>query len=375
MTNTHKRILLTGGGSGGHIFPLVAVTQKIKEISPDKNLQVFFVGADSPGIQAIRKEGIQMKTIFAGKIRRSASPIDVIKNILDFAKVFIGFIQSFWYVWRIMPDVIFSKGGFGSFTTVCVGWIYRIPIVVHDSDAVPGLVNRITGKLANSVALSFKRSLDYFNKEKSALTGTPIRKTLLEGNKETAMEIFKLHEMRPVLFVFGGSQGSQPINKFILRILPRLLENFEVIHQCGRKQYDAVKVESGKILTEQNKQYYHLYPFLRQELKHAYAVCDLIISRAGSQIHEIAAIGKASILIPLPNAGGDHQRFNAFDYARSGAAMVLKQENLTPSIMLQKVKYLITNNELRQEMESQAKNFARLDAADKIAEKILELAH
>ena len=368
-----KRILLTGGGTGGHFFPLVAVAQKLKKLKAE-NIELFFVGSVSPGMDVLEKEGIKINAVTAGKLRRSWHFGDIIDNGIDFLKLIFGFFQVFWRVWRIMPDVIFSKGGYGSFTIVVVGWIYHIPIIIHESDSVPGMTNRLLGKLAKNIALSFARSAEYFEKGKCALTGNPVREELLQGNAEEAKRFFQLQGGRPVLFIFGGSQGSQAINLLILKIFAKLIENFEIIHQCGDKNYEEIKSVSDKLLSDNLRKYYHLYPFLRDELKHAYAICDLIISRAGaSNIFEIAAVGKASILIPFPDAASDHQNFNAFDYARSGATIVLTQENLTENMLLNKIEYLMVNNELRQKMGERAKDFAKPDAAEKIAVKILEL--
>lgn len=369
-----KRILLAGGGTGGHIFPLVAVTQKIKEMSTEGNWQVFFIGPASAGLSALKKEGISVKTVWAGKFRRSLGLSDIVDNIIDIFKIPISFLQTGWHLWFIMPDIIFSKGGYGSLPVIFVGRIYRIPIIIHESDSIPGLTNIWAGRLAANIALSFSRSLGYFNPKKSALVGHPIRQELLIGDLNLAKNIFQLTSERPVLLILGGSQGAQAINSLILKILTKLLENFEIIHQCGEKNYRELKIETDKLLAGDFKKYYHLYPFLYQELKHAYAACDLVISRAGAgSIFEIAAIGKPSILIPLPNAAGDHQRFNAFDYAKCGATLVLEQENLTEHMLLKKIEYLIIHPELLQKMKERAKSFARLDAADKIAAKIMEL--
>ncbi len=368
-----KHILLTGGGTGGHLFPLIAVAQKLRKLKTE-NIELFFVGSASPGIDALEREGVIINAVIAGKLRRSWRFWDIIDNGIDFLKLIFGFFQVFWRVWLIMPDVIFSKGGYGSFTIVIVGWIYRIPIIIHESDSIPGITNRLLGRLAKNIAISFIRSAGYFNKEKCALTGNPIREELSQGNAEEAKRFFQLQGGRPVLFIFGGSQGSQSINLLILKILTKIIENFEIIHQCGDKNYEEIKNVSDKLLPDSLRKYYHLYPFLRDELKHVYAVCNLIISRAGaSNIFEIAAVGKASILIPLPNAASNHQEFNAFDYARSGATIVLTQENLTENMFLGKIEYLATNDELRQRMESRARAFAMPDAAEKIAVKILEI--
>ncbi|OWK27058.1 MAG: hypothetical protein US76_00325, partial [Parcubacteria group bacterium GW2011_GWA2_38_13b] len=281
MTNMTKRILLTGGGTGGHLFPLVAVAQKLKKIETE-NIELFFAGSMSPGMDVLKKEQVEINAIMAGKMRRSWRFWDIIDNGIDFLKLIFGFFQVFWRVWRIMPDVIFSKGGYGSFTVVVVGWIYHIPIILHESDSIPGITNRLLGKLAKNIAISFERSATYFKKGKCALTGNPVREELSQGNAEEAKRFFQLQGGRPVLFIFGGSQGSQAINLLILEILAKIIENFEIIHQCGDKNYEEIKNASDKLLSDNARRYYHLYSFLRDELKHAYAVCDLIISRAGA---------------------------------------------------------------------------------------------
>lgn len=370
-----KRVLLTGGGTGGHIFPLVAVAQKLKkEVTEKTILKMIYMGADAPGSDALKREEVTIKIILTGKIRRYAGFFSILDNFIDLFKISLGIIQTAWHLWNIMPDVIFSKGGYGAFSTVVVGWFYRIPVVIHESDAIPGITNRITGKLAKNIAISFNRAGSYFNEKKVALTGNPIRESLLTGDKEEAKNIFQLSGDRPVLLILGGSQGSQPINLFILNILRKLLENFEIIHQCGENNYSDFNAKISSLLSKEELKFYHLYPFLGEELKYAYAAGDLIISRASAgSIFEIAAVGKASILIPLPDSAGNHQRFNAFDYAKVGATIVLDQENLTENMLLEKVKYLITNDDLRHKMEERARGFARLDAAENIAKKILEI--
>ena len=204
------------------MFPLIAVAQKLKKLKTE-NIELFFVGSVSPGIDALEKEGIKINAVAAGKLRRSWRFWDTVDNGTDFLKLIFGFFQVFWRVWRIMPDVIFSKGGYGSFTVVVVGWIYHIPIILHESDSVPGITNRLLGKLAKNIAISFERSAAYFKKGKCALTGNPVREELLQGNAEEAKRFFQLQGGRPVLFIFGGSQGSQSINLLILKILSKII--------------------------------------------------------------------------------------------------------------------------------------------------------
>ena len=366
------RILFTGGGSGGHIFPILA----IKKAFFEKGFSFYYLGPDSFARENFINQGIKTRFIQAGKLRRYFS----LEIPLDLLKTFFGILQSFWYLFLIMPDIIFSKGGYGSFPVVFVARIYRIPVVLHESDSAPGLANRILARFAKKIILSFPGSETYFpkHKEKLVLIGNPIRGELTQGDKIKGKEIFRIVSEKPVILILGGSQGAQKINEIVLYTLPRLLQLVEIIHIAGDKNARAVVDESLKILKshENLKQYYHLLPFLNaEELKHAYAVADLIINRAGSGgIFEIAACGKASILIPLPNAASDHQRKNAHDFAQTGGAVVLEQENLTPNMFLEQISKLLGTPNLLKEMGEKAKSFYKSDIAERIRDEIISTA-
>jgi len=360
------RILLTGGGSGGHLYPLVAVARQIKKINPD-NLKFLFIGPSIFVQKIFQDENIPYKTIFSGKLRRYAS----LANILDFFSFFVGLAQALWQVLTFMPDVIFSKGGSGALPVVLAGWLYQIPILIHESDSIAGLANRISAYLATRISVSFPEALNFFPAQKTALTGNPVREELINGSKEKAKEIFNLTGDRPILLIIGGSQGAQAINEFIYNMLPRLLSAYEIIHQCGELNYETLKKEIG------DKPFYHLLPFLDEDqLKNAYAATDLIISRAGaSSISEIAANTKPSIIIPLPGSASDHQKENAYNYAKTGATVVLEQENLTPNIFEGKIIQLLEDPALRQKMSEDTKLFYKPDAALKIAEEVIKLGN
>jgi len=372
------RILFTGGGTGGHIFPIIAVIRQLKKkYNQENNLEIFFLGAPA-GVSfsnVLENEGIKTKMILTGKIRRYFS----IKNILDFFKMPIGLLQSLWYLYIWMPDVIFNKGGFGSVPVVFAGWLYGIPILTHESDMIPGLSNRFGSKFSKRIAISFDKSGEYFSKNKTALIGNPIReemvKTCLSNNpddKEKARNLLGLTSQNPVIFIFGGSQGAKVLNQAILRILPRLLEKYEIIHQCGSKNFEEIKKETNQISLISS---YHPFPFLNEDqITAAYLLSNLVISRAGAgSISEIAACGKPSILIPLTNSSGDHQKKNAFVYVQAGASSILEQENLTPNLFLNEINKILDNSELIQKMSINAKNFAMPEAAQKIAESLIEM--
>jgi len=358
------RILFTGGGTGGHIFPIVAVARQLKKLAQEQqmDLELFYLGPADFDLQPLRAEDIKIETILAGKLRRYFSGW----TILDVFKIPLGFLQALIYLYIWMPEAIFSKGGYGSVPVVCVGWLFRIPVLIHESDTIPGLANRLAAKLARRVAVSFEQTKKYFPEQKTALVGNPVRIEITQGSREEAKNIFKLVSDDPVILVLGGSQGAQTINEIILAVLPRLLEKTEIIHVCGPKQYQGLSLPLKK---------YHLYPFLDEnQIQHAYAMADLVIARAGAgSIFEIAACGKPSILIPLPSAASDHQKENAFTYAKSGATVVIEQANLTPNLFLEKIFSLLSQPELRQKMSQSALSFAKPEAGQKIAKELMEM--
>jgi UDP-N-acetylglucosamine--N-acetylmuramyl-(pentapeptide) pyrophosphoryl-undecaprenol N-acetylglucosamine transferase len=298
-------------------------------------------------------------------------------NILDLFKIPIGLCQALWHLFALMPDVVFSKGGYGSAPVVLIAWLYRIPILVHESDTVPGLANRLAGKFSQRVAVSFASAEKYFPSSKTALVGNPIRSDILQTclstnleDKEKARTLLQIVSQKPILFILGGSQGSQKLNELTLLVLPRLLEKYEVIHQCGEGNIKQIKQFFNNSLPKN----YHLFSFLDKELYGAaLLLSDLIISRSGSTIFEIAACGKPSILVPLPGSAAEHQRENAFTYARAGAGTVLEQANLTPHLFLNEIDKILNDAQAIQQMSQNARNFAQPEAARKIAKELIEM--
>lgn len=369
------KILFTGGGTGGHIFPIIAVCREIRRIYPEKKLKFVYLGPkDEFGSDLLSQEGIKVKTILAGKIRRYFGIGSFFLNLIDILfKIPLGILQAFLIIFFSAPDLIFSKGGYGSIPAVISGWFLGVPIFLHESDIVPGLSNRFLSRFALEVFISFLRT-EYFSPKKMILVGNPIRREILEGSKEKAKEIFKLTGERPTILILGGSQGAQRINDVILVILPEILKEFELIHQAGTKNFKTVKKEVEVILPEDFRKYYHLFPFLKEEeLKHAYAVCDLIIGRAGSgTIFEIAALGKPSILIPIPEAAQNHQLKNTYSFAQNEASVIIEEINFTPHFFLEKIRYLFSHPSQVEKMEKAAREFSKPRAAKIIAAYITE---
>jgi UDP-N-acetylglucosamine--N-acetylmuramyl-(pentapeptide) pyrophosphoryl-undecaprenol N-acetylglucosamine transferase len=364
-------IVFTGGGTGGHIFPVLAIVREIKKLYSREDLGIFYIGPrDGYSLSALEKEDVRIKRIFAGKIRRYFS----LKNILDiFIKTPAGFLQAFFYLFFIAPDVVISKGGYGSFPVALAARILHIPLFIHESDIVPGLTVKKTSHWASEIFVSFPET-EFFPREKILTVGNAIRKEILEGSLEGAQETFGLHLDKPILFIVGGSQGALRINEIILQILPEILEEFELIHVAGRKNFNQTKAEANVVMPQKLKEYYHIYPFLEEEkYKHALKAANFVIARAGSgTIFEIAAAGKPSILIPLPRSAQNHQARNAYAYSKTGASQVLEENNLRAHFFLERLKYLFSRPDDLKEMADKAKQFARPRAAKIIAAYILE---
>src|SRR3989344_7911769 len=368
------RIVFTGGGTGGHFFPILAVARELKRIAEEArilDLELFYFGPEEYRPELLRAEGILFIGISAGKLRRYFS----LWNLADLFKAALGILQAVAKMFIVMPDVVFAKGGFGSFPTLLAARIYRIPVIIHETDARPGRVNRWAGKWARRIAVSFSRAASYFPAERTALTGTPVRKRILGGNPEEAREAFGVFSERPVIFVTGGSQGPRAVNQAVIEILKDLVARCEVIHQAGQKNLEDVRLETAPILEGGGSAFYHLAGFLEEgEMRGAYRLADLIVSRAGgTAIAEIALAAKPAILIPLANAAQDHQRENAYEYAHAGAAVVIEEKHLTPLILKNEVEKLLDDPGRPSRTAEAAKAFSRPDAAEMLAKEILTL--
>lgn len=378
MKKNSLKILFTGGGSGGHVIPVIAIVRELRRINAGKELELYYFGPkDDFGEIFLSQEDIKIKNILAGKLRRNTDWKSFLNNFIDiFFKIPLGIIQSFFMVLFLFPDLIFSKGGYGSLPVVIAGRMLFRPIFIHESDVSPGTANRFASKFAKETMVSFAQT-EYFSLEKMIVVGNPIRKEILEGSKKEAEEMFKLNYDRPVLLILGGSQGAQRINDKILELLPTLLDSFEIILQCGENNYQQVKAEA-KITIERFgtlESAFHLYPFLKeQEIRQAYAAADLIVSRAGSgSIFEIAANGKPSVLVPLPlpESAQNHQVKNAYAYGEAKACLVMEENNFTVRFFLEKLRYLFSNPSELDKMRKAAKEFSRPESARIISQRIL----
>lgn len=321
-----KRIILTGGGTAGHVTPNIALLPRLKELDYDVQYIGSFDGIEKKLIEEL---SIPYYGIASGKLRRYFDP----KNFSDPFKVIKGYFQARKLMKRLKPDVIFSKGGFVAVPVVLAAKHRHIPVIIHESDMTPGLANKLSIPSADKICCNFPETISHLPEGKAFLTGSPIRQELLSGNKLAALKFCGFTANKPVLLIIGGSLGSAAVNAAIRNILPQLLKTFQVIHLCGKDKID----ESLK-----NMEGYVQYEYIKQELADLFALADVVVSRAGANaICELLALRKPNLLIPLSAAAsrGD-QILNAASFKRQGFSEVLEEETLSPEVLLNTIQKL-----------------------------------
>lgn len=326
-----KRIVLTGGGTAGHVTPCIALLPALKKEGYD----IQYIGSYN-GIERklIEEYHIPYYGISSGKLRRYFD----LKNISDPFKVMKGYFEARKILKNLKPDIIFSKGGFVTVPVVLAAKKHKIPVIIHESDMTPGLANKLAIPAAKKVCANFPETIKYLPPEKAVLTGTPIRKELFSGNKIRGLDLCGFSANHPVILVIGGSTGSKTINETIRGMLPTLLRDYQIIHLCGKGNLDEkLKGTKGYIQFEYSK----------EELSDLLAAADLVISRAGANaICELLALRKPNILIPLPAASsrGD-QILNAESFERQGYSYLLREENLSVATLMQAMKTVTENKQ------------------------------
>jgi UDP-N-acetylglucosamine--N-acetylmuramyl-(pentapeptide) pyrophosphoryl-undecaprenol N-acetylglucosamine transferase len=273
--------------------------------------------------------------------------------------------------------VVFSKGGYASFPTVLAAKLFRIPVIIHESDANPGRANLWAGKFARKIAVSYPEAAFFFEKHKVAFTGNPVRQELFTLANEGAHEYLKLDKNIPTILILGGSQGARKINNVFMEALPKLVDKYQIIHQVGNKNFEEIKGTAHIILEGiEFRHRYKVFGFLNTlAMRMSAGAANLVVSRAGSgAISEIAIWNLPSIIIPISEEVSHDQRKNAFAYARSGAGIVLEEKNLTPNLLISEINRIFSDKELQKKMKEGAENFARPNAARKIAEGIITIA-
>lgn len=370
------KILFTGGGTGGHFYPIISVAEAIHERVKERKIippQLYYMAPSKYNPRLLFDNNIEFVSVPAGKMRRYFSLL----NITDIFKTIFGCFTAILKMFSIYPDVVFGKGGYGSFPALFAAKLLKIPVIIHESDSKPGRVNAWAGKFAKKIAIAYPSAATYFvHKDRIAQTGTPLRKEILVPLSNGAHEYLNLEQNIPVIMIVGGSQGAQTINDSVIGALPELLNRYQVIHQTGKSNIDEIKRTTEVILKDHPYSHrYHPYDYLGElALRMSAGVSEIIISRAGSTIFEIAAWGIPSIIIPLPTSISHDQTDNAFAYAKSGAASVIQENNLSPHIMIEEIDRIHNSSVIRQTMSEKAKNFARIDSANVIADAILDTA-
>ncbi|HEY4507617.1 MAG TPA: UDP-N-acetylglucosamine--N-acetylmuramyl-(pentapeptide) pyrophosphoryl-undecaprenol N-acetylglucosamine transferase [Candidatus Paceibacterota bacterium] len=371
------RIVLTGGGTGGHFYPAVAVADRLREVARAERLiepELYFLAPDPYDAGTLFDHGIKYRRILAGKTRRYFSPL----NIVDWVKVVLGAIGTLWTMYKLYPDVVFSKGGYGAFPVVFAARVLRIPVVMHESDSKPGRVNAWTARFAERIAVSYPSAAEQFPaeiKSKVAWTGNPVRSTIARRAPEGAREYLKLEEHTPTLLVLGGSQGAQAINRIIIESLKDLTADYQIIHQTGKANFEEARSAGGFELEGTGRERRYLpFPYLDDlALRMSAGAADLVVTRAGSSLFEVASWGLPAIVIPIPEAVAHDQRENAYAYARSGSAVVLEEPNLTRGVFVAEVRRVMDSEPLRRQMSAAAVTFNKPDADLAIAKEILAI--
>lgn len=352
-----KRIILTGGGTAGHVTPNIALLPRLKELQYDVHYIGSYTGIEK---ELIEQFGIPYHGIATGKLRRYFS----VQNFTDPFRVLKGMNEAKKLVKILKPDVIFSKGGFVSVPVVLAGKRCHVPTVIHESDMTPGLANKLSLSAATKVCCNFPETLEFLPEGKALLTGSPIRQELLTGDKFKALEFLGFTSEKPVILVIGGSLGAVAVNNAVRSILPELLKTYQVIHLCGRGKLD----ESLKGLEG-----YAQFEYIKEELKDLFALTDIVISRAGANaICELLALHKPNLLIPLSaNASRGDQILNARSFERQGFSMVLEEEALTDQVLLDAVNHLYDH---REEYTRAMKLSSQQNSIDTIIDLIESLA-
>ena len=324
-----KRIILTGGGTAGHVTPNIALLPRLKELQYD----IHYIGSYN-GIEKelIEPFGIPYHGISSGKLRRYFS----LQNFTDPFRVIKGFSEAKKLIKLLEPDVIFSKGGFVSVPVVIAGKKCKVPAIIHESDMTPGLANKLSIPSATKVCCNFPETVKLLPADKAVLTGSPIRQELLSGSKSKAIEFTGLTSDKPVILIIGGSLGAAAVNQAVRNVLPELLKDFQVIHLCGKNKLDT---------SLQGVKGYVQYEYIKDELKDLFVLTDIVISRAGANaICELLALHKPNLLIPLSaSASRGDQILNARSFERQGFSMVLEEEELTDESLLSAVHQLYDN--------------------------------
>lgn len=351
-----KRIVLTGGGTAGHVTPNIALLPALKEAGYDIQYIGSYEGMEK---SLIADYGIPYHGIASGKLRRYFD----VKNFTDPFRVIKGFHEAKKLMKELKPDVVFSKGGFVSVPVVIAAKRRKIPAIIHESDMTPGLANRLCFSSAAKICCNFPETVDKLPAGKAVLTGSPIRSELKEGSAERGRAFCKIGDDKPVILIMGGSLGAANVNAAIRRILPDLLPRFYVIHLCGKGKLDETLKDTPG---------YVQFEYIKDELKDLFALSDLVISRAGANaICELLYLQKPNLLIPLSSqASRGDQVLNARSFEKQGFSVVLEEEEITDEILLKQIDSLYQN---RESYVEHMRNSSQNDAVETILQLLTQV--
>jgi UDP-N-acetylglucosamine--N-acetylmuramyl-(pentapeptide) pyrophosphoryl-undecaprenol N-acetylglucosamine transferase len=365
------RIVLVGGGTGGHFYPLIAVAESLHD-APERP-ELYYFGPDEYDAEALKTQQITFVYCPAGKVRRYFS----IANFTDLFKSLYGVLVALYKLFAIYPDVVFSKGGYTSVPVVLAAKLLFIPIVIHESDSVPGRSSRLAAKLARYVGIAYDEVASYFPPNKTALVGIPIRRAIRQRyDKAEARAFLNIPNDKPLIYVTGGSSGAERLNNQIVDALPQLLQSVRVFHQVGQTNIPFVQERVQiKLEDKQLLEHYYLQGYLNQEtVAMVLSAADIVITRAGSTtLFEIAQHETPAILVPIPESISHDQRTNAYAYAREGAAIVIEEDNISYNLLIQEINNILTDEQRYQQMVVASRSMQYPDAADKIAHILISI--
>lgn len=368
-TLIYMRIGFVGGGTGGHFYPLIAVAEELQKL-PNEQTYYYF-GPEPYNTDLLASNKIKFVYCPAGKLRIYFS----IQNFFDVFRSFFGFFIAIWKLYVIYPDVIFSKGGYTSVPILMAAKLLKIPVVIHESDAVPGRANQLAKKFAKYIAISYPEAAQYFDASKTALIGIPIRANLRVADPDPFTTLGIPNDL-PLIYVTGGSSGAERINNLLLRTLDDLLPQCRIFHQAGTAHKKEISLTAQTLITDPALQSrYYLHDTIDAKTINALlSAASLVITRAGSTtLFEIALHGTPSIVIPIPEDVSRDQRSNAFSFARSGSASVIEEANLTETLLISEIRSIIGDQARWQKMSAAAKQFAEPGAAEKIAAILVKI--
>jgi UDP-N-acetylglucosamine--N-acetylmuramyl-(pentapeptide) pyrophosphoryl-undecaprenol N-acetylglucosamine transferase len=363
------KIGLVGGGTGGHFYPLIAVAEELS--TKPQAPELYYFGPSPYDKEALKSQGITYVSVPAGKLRLYPS----IQNFFDVFRNIIGVPIAIVKLLFIYPDVIFSKGGYTSVPILLAARFLRIPIVIHESDVLPGRANKLAIKAARYIAISYDDAAQHFPENKVALTGIPLRKAITTPLADP-FTFLGIPNDKPLIFVTGGSLGAERINNLLIRSLDDLLPHYRIFHQTGPTNTEEMKLAAQSLLgnTPYLKDYYVVGSVDAATMAALLTAASVVVTRAGSTtLFEISQHAKPAIVIPIPEDISRDQRSNAYAYARSGAATVIEEQNLTESLLTQEINSIIQNQEKYQAMSAAAQDFYIDGAATKIADILLSI--